>query len=440
MAGTPHSTLAVEELTWAEARKKVAEVNPRLAACIDAINPPKEHKLYKMIYPFGSELMKNGKFMLPTFGRQTLPIDHHLVPNSIRENLAYNSSSLPTALVLHNSVELFLPFGQNAIPLTGIIEKGGLFALWRILSLKTHHPASTWNMTAGARFLFMLPKIAEKMKHAKLQKEFQIFIEPPKTWLDHWKVFRDLANSANFKQDWHTEILCFPKSWIEKLRDPAWLPFYHYLLETGWQGSEFWRNQFLWDMVISQIQQEKSIRPDPYIADTVKHLLWLGVGALPGFSPAIDDTAGPINRLKQIYEEIYQLNSYEAIILQPAKFNLNSQRPIYYSLSCPSTIEFSPRSRQDTSKISDLYDVKQLLNKYLNGIRNSNLNLANTPIYDLPNQVAYRFFHTSPGEYSGINHSNEIPVLDPYFGDPARFPDSGHFVNGCIGIANQPGK
>lgn len=208
-----------------------------------------------------------------------------------------------------------------------------------------------------------------------------------------------------------------------------------------WQGSEFFRNQFMWDLALSLIQQQRNIKPNPYIADTVKHLLAMGVGALPGFAPALDDHAAPVRRLQEIFTTIYQLQDYAPIIMQPQFFSLKQKesRPIYYSLQYPTTIEFSPRSREGSTKIFDLYEIRSLLNKYLNDIASDKLNVKGTLVYELPEKVQYDFFHTDIENYTGIRLSKEIPEEDAAFkrvlaNVNKRFPANSTFIRGCIRI------
>jgi hypothetical protein len=167
----------------------------------------------------------------------------------------------------------------------------------------------------------------------------------------------------------------------------------------------------------------------------------MGVGMMPGFAPAINDTAGPISRIQQAYNEIYDLD-YAPIIMQPTMFKAGAQQPIYYSLSYPTTVNFSPRSRADSSKLSDLYEIKSLLSKYLHDIRTLELNLDDTLMHDLPNIVEFDFFHTETKTYRGIHSSSDLPIGDPLFtktayGSNKPFPVNGIFVNGCIRLKDK---
>jgi hypothetical protein len=433
---------SLEELTWDEIRSEFAQKNPRLAKIIDALSPSKEYTLFKATYPYGAEIVKNGTANIPNNEGECINFNDPRLDPKLREKLLYNNGSTPVSMVLKNSAEIFVVVENNTVPLYGLIPTGRIFGTWKVLNQEgSHTPAFIWNMTSGARSLFMMPKISEKMRHNRLKRDFGITVDTPKALLDHWEVFSALANSDQFGETWEAEILFFPKIWFEKLDDEKWMAFKCYLLEASWKGSEYLRNLFFWDIAFSLIQKHRGIRPNPYIADTVKHLLGMGVGALPGFAPSIDNTAGPIKRLGEIYSEIYQLE-YDPVIMELHSFSKQIPRPIYYSLAYPTTTEFSPKSRLDTSKISDLYEIKALLIKYLSSITDGNLNLGLTPIYDIPKTIQYDFFHTDNEQYQSISPSSLIPKEDSYFQKiPFKslkgFPENSSFIKGCIRISNK---
>jgi hypothetical protein len=156
-------------------------------------------------------------------------------------------------------------------------------------------------------------------------------------------------------------------------------------------------------------------------------------------APALDDTAGPIKRLQQVFTDVYQLDSYAPTIMQPKYISPGKDSyPIYYFLQNPTTIEFSPKSRAISNKISDLFDIKYLLDKYFEEILAGNLNLHGTPIFDLPQKVNYDYFHTENKNYRGIRATTDIPLEDKAFQNSAdrAFPANSPFINGCIRISN----
>ena len=446
MSANHKSTPSLQKVTWSEVSKEVCAKNPQLAKIINDINPGPEHYLYKASYPFGSEILREGPLYLPNKrGKLHALNDPHNAPE-IKKDLDYNFNNNPITFVLQNSVELFIAQGHHVLPFYAMISEGNIFGTWRILSSKhALQPAFLYSMTAGARSLFMLPKISEKGKHNKLIKNFGLNTPPPKHALNHWNVFREIAQHPDFEEPWHTELLFFPKKWVESIRkDPAWAPLENFLLRKAWDDSDGVRGQYMWDLVLATVQHRREMNPERHITETIKNLLCLasgnlpGFGPAPGFAPATDNLAGPIRRLQEIYVNIYKLSDYAPIIMQPKAFSLNNPQPIYYSLSHANTTTPLTRKGQ-ISKIFDIYNLKNLLQKYLDSIREMDLHLYQSMLFDLPNAIEYDFFHTDHKHYRDIYPTTDIPLGDANFrniphGGEREFPSSSSFINGCIRI------
>lgn len=421
-------------------KRCVAAKNPELAKLIDDINPSSEHYLYKATYPFGSEILREGPLHIPDKYGRLISFNDPNIDKEIKKDLDYNLNSNPVMFVLQNSIELFIAEGNHVLPFYSLIPEGSILGTWMILASNPGlQPSFIWGMTAGARSLFMLAKISEKGKHNKLIKAFGLNMNAPKNHLGHWHVFREIAQHPDFGETWNTELLFLPKKWIESIRnDPAWGTLEKFLLRKAWDTSEGVRNQYIWDLILTVIQYRREMNLDRHIAETTKSLLYLGMGNLSGFGPATDNLAGPIRRLQEIYINTYKLSDYAPIIMQPKTFSLNNDEPLYYSLSHANTaLPFARKG--ETSKIFDIYNVKNLLRKYLDSIRDMDLQLSQTILFDLPNAVQYDFFHTDYKDYRDIYPTTDIPLGDPNFkkipyGGEREFPSNSSFINGCVRI------
>lgn len=189
--------LAVEALTWKEARKKVLRVNPNLAELIDELDPGPEYKLYLCRYPYGAEVAKHGEFFLPTVDGSLVSFDDPSIDPKLKADLDYNNNSNPISLVLNKAFDMHIMLEDRIVPFF-IFDEGSLFGLWRILDKiihggSPHVPVFTWSMTAGARSIFMLPKISEAIAHSKLKQALRVTVDKPNSMLDHWKVFRSIG-------------------------------------------------------------------------------------------------------------------------------------------------------------------------------------------------------------------------------------------------------
>ena len=438
----------IQELTWPEIRDEVHKVNPKFAVIVDELDPGKEYTVFKVAYPYGSEILKNGSLHLPDKYGQLVPLAHNNIDQNLKNKLSYNLSSNPVSMVLKNSLELFFAIDGHTIPFPyGMIPPGLLFGCWRMItSSLSHHPAFLWNMTAGARSIFMLPKIAETISHNRLKQVFQIESDAPKSLFDQWHIFKTISEKEQKNKPWKTEVLFFSNKWFEKLEDAAWKNFHLYLHQTSWDSTEFLRNEFVWDLIFSVIQKNHNIKPNPHIADTVKHMFAISVGAVPGFSPAIDDSVAPVSLIQKTYLEIYKLKNYAPIMMVPNTFKMDNpeiQRPAYYSLHFPTALEFSPKSSQRSSTIGDLYNVKLLLQKYLLALSTDNLHINETPLFNVAKKIDFDFFHTDTEQYYEIKENKNIPKDDPSFleafnkTDNKQFPTTSTFTRGCIRISKK---
>ena len=218
------------ELTWDDVREQVKQVNPKLAAVIDLISPDSRHKLFKASYAFGEEILKDGLLQIPNENGKLVPLS--AAPNHIQNALSYNFYSNPVSMVLSGSSEIFIISDNHTIPLYSLIPPGKIFGLWTVLSSdRTITPAFIWDMTSGARSLFMLPKISKMKSHRRIAKELGLQREAPKNILEHWHVFKEVANHVDFGMHWSSEFLFFTKEWFE---GPILKDFKLHLLETVW--------------------------------------------------------------------------------------------------------------------------------------------------------------------------------------------------------------
>ena len=67
-------TRVIRKFIWKEIRDKVAKVNAALANIIDQIDPDSRFPLYSVRYPYGSIIVEEGVFYLPTPEGKIVPI------------------------------------------------------------------------------------------------------------------------------------------------------------------------------------------------------------------------------------------------------------------------------------------------------------------------------------------------------------------------------
>lgn len=436
------ATVRFKAYTWEEVREQVRHVNPHLSVIIDELSPNPEFTLYKMSYPFGSNILKRGDLWLPTKEGLISLKDPQISP-AIKKAIGYNLYSNPMSMVLSNATELFIPIEDRIIPYS-IMRAGDVFGLWTVFDglISYCPPLFLWEMTAGARSVSMLSKISDSVSHKRLVHQFQLNQGCPKTLLDHWNIFREIGNDTSFGDPWEVELLFFSHHWVDHFSDRAWTAFRAYLQDLAWKGTAYWRNQFMANLMWTHIQRKEGIKPSAYIADLAKHLVAVAVSVLPGFGLVEDDSLGPFSRIQQAYTEIYRLRDYPPLIMQPQYFEPEKNRAVYTSLQFLSAMDLSPKSNDRSSAIADLYAVQSLLKKYLRGIIDDSYNTKGTRLYEMAKSVSYEFYHSDSGDYPYILNTSQIPkhdlnvaqLMKPYSG--AAFPDTGSFLRGCVRIFN----
>lgn len=444
MKNTAKSLLIYEELTWKDVRDRVSKLNPQLAKIIDDINPPKSHVLIKVSCPYGSEILKGGVLHLPLKGGEWVPYHDARFDKHLKELFAYNVGSNPISMLLKNTAELFFELEDRAIPFA-IIPPGKLFGTWKILDGSVQYcPAGFfWGLTAGARSVFLLPKISEAGGYSRLKKQCGVVLDKAKNLLDHWKVFKEIADTEPANKKWETEFLFFSGYWFEHKSDKAWVAFNYYLTQSAWEGSIYWRNQFIWSTIFSIIQKKIHVKSPIYILNIIKQLLGIATGSLLGFQPALDDSLAPVSYLQNVFSNIYNLKNLAPVIMQPATFNLSDPNasPVYYSLQYPTSVEFSPKPNDKTSTLVDLYYVQYYLRKYVEEILHGTLNDRTTLLYVAAKTVQFDYFHNNTGSHKEIRESQSIFTEDESFQKSFEkysnkvFPKISSFLNGCIRLS-----
>ena len=434
-----------EELSWKNVSKQVHRVNSELATIIDQLDLNNQYTLYKISYPFGAMIFDTAMLNLPNSSNELVPLIHHTIPNNVKENLTYRS--IPIGMSLSNNLEVHSSIENRIIPLT-IMSEGTPFGVWESLDPSySYFVKLAWNISSGARSIFMLPKIQEISGYQRIQNELGVTLNKPKRLQDQWQVFKTIAESEAFPTAWHTEVLFFSKAWFNKLTetkiDPAWSNLINYLYKTAWKQSMFWRFSSAFNLMWQQfatIVKSKSIRCGSYQLETLKHLVTMGVGALPCFGAEYNNSAGPLRELQKIFIDIYGLN-YIPTIMSPHHFTVKPNTFGYYSLNEPTLIESVPKNREVSNVMQVTREIKQLFEQFKEEVIKSNLKIDNTPTYDLINKVSFDFIHTLYDPVSNLLASSKLPEQDHDLtfieknNKYLKFSGNSNFMRGCIRLS-----
>lgn len=435
---------AIKKVYWQDIRLDVAKIQPELAQIIDEIDPDKNYPFYLAKYLYGDNIVDDGRFYVPNESGMLVPKDSINPSNEIHKDFSYCGNLLPAGILLSNSCELTIKDAER-ISSVLMIKQGGIFALWRWLDKANNfHPWKIFTITAGSRSAFLLPGMRNSDCFLHLRKNFGYHLRRPKNLTDHFEIFKAIIKQTKVKNPWHSSALFFTTNWIEKIlsNDPKWLALRCYLLRKNNSSSDYWRNKIFFDHSFSSFKNHKKLKPNPFIEDIVKYLISVSMGAVPAFTVATDEFAGPFALIQKVMLDIYKLEDFIPTIMHPMHFTpLNPIKPVYCSLNFLTAAEFSLTTRESIPNLDSLKEIKLLLSMYEEHVLLGNLRLDSTLTYEIIDKVMYEFFHIKEDSQREILLTSEMPKTDPSLTKSLVqcknkvFSCNNSFVRGCIRIS-----
>lgn len=434
----------LDKLLWKDVKNEIFKINQELATVIDSINPPDDCYFYRATYQYGDEFLRSGEFILPPQNGKQTSFFSAEIPRELQFDIGYNLGNHPTFIVTKNTVEAYIEINSTAIP-TYILYPGDLFGVSVVLAgapseeLDLTPAKSIWEITAGARSTFMLPKISDAFGHKKIEKHFNINVELPNDIFDHWQVFREIVRKS--EANWSTELLFFSRNWFKYLHTPEWQPLKLYFYKIYRELKSYWLNIFPVDVTVSQIHYKKKIDPDTKVVDIIKNIFAVAGGELIGFQPATDNQLLPIDCIQDAYVNIYKkLNGHAPIIMQPAYFRKSNNDPIYTSTNMM-TIENLYQLLKVPRHGQLIAEVENIFAKYISVIESGGINIDTPYLHDVAKSVKVDFFHYLANDAkSNLKNSMDIASGDKNF-ELDKFPKNnkfahaGKFIKSCIRIA-----
>lgn len=389
------------------------EQAPQLFNVLSKLEKINAIDFYKVRLPFGLNFIHKGRINTEIFkGR---------VPGS----LSY--STIPLSLVLKGACEVFVEMIDRVVPLN-IIRPNELFGVFEVLSYLCGIQAKpSWSVSSGARSCFLLPKISNSIKHSALKKKFNMVSGAPISLSEHHSIFSEICKNS----EWATELIIFPKDLLTS-NTPTALFFQKYLFEIGWKNSEHLRSSvnldFLWNS-FAEIIKKRNLKPNIYVMDSLKHLVMLGLGLLPGFRAVKNNALMDFELIKAAYKESYGLAS--PIIFEPAFCKkTKKENYVYYSLGYPTIYHGAPVMSHAPTNIADLRDLKILANML------SDFCSVHQEMKHL-SELFFEFFHTDRDQFGEINNANEI-YEEILKGQKETIPESlpryWQFGRGCVRV------
>ena len=403
--------------------------------------------MVKACYRYGDSVVHNGITYLPHLDSSSLlPTTDSAFKKHLKDYLDY--SSIPVFLILQNANEVYMHSYQRAVPLH-LFYPGSLLGLFESLDMLYGRPSNApWSISAGARNMFMLPKLNEQSGFKRLRMAYDIDQQfQPRYLTDHWQLFQTIARHKNFSQPWQNEVLFFTKNWLLTAKtDPGWAKFKDYLVANAWQQVQFAISKIglnlTWEHFAKAIAA-RNLKPVPYLIDQVKHILMIALQRLPGFKVA-DDTSNkiaPIDGLQHAITNIYDLKKHIPTVLHisSSEKEKDANTPLYYSLSFPTLLEGLPYRSTSTSTIMiDIRNIKHIIDTLI-----PTFNQLGKSEASWLSQVCFEYFHVETDPYGEIWMSQQLPGIDKIFSvsktkfSHRSFCATSQFWRGCVRISQK---
>lgn len=439
----------VVKTDWKNIRQRVHKVAPAFAKIVDKLSPDNTYPLFLAYYPYGDLKGDTISSFLPRMNGGNYRLNDKDISKEISNHLGYGSNSSPLGMVLEKKLEYFIDLKDLRITIPWqILSPGAFFPLSSVLlnkAKRNYSPNGILTAVSGARSLFMLPKIGCFTNHQMLQRDYNVQLPPPKFLYDHWNIFKAIVRNNPDNNTWRSCIIYFSKKWVDKIHnDKAWHPLKKFILELAWDRYEYDRNHLYYNIAYSLIQNKRNLKPNPYLVDTACHLFTIAVGAVPGYSPVCNNELLPLSLIQRAFVESYGQKKYVPTILAPEHFYLENQgnHPVYYSLQCPTTLSFSPKSRKLSSTIFEIRELKRIIDIFRIELVKKNSLLSDTIISEIARKIEFNFYHNNFDRHNIIEQSKNLILNDERFkasysfhSHPgAIFASDAPFIRGCISI------
>jgi len=427
---------------WADVRERVAKVEPEFAKIVDELSPGKDYPLYLAYYPYGEMIADTEQPFFPHRDKGVFCLTDGDVPKEVLQDLGYGSTTIPMGMILEKEFEWFISLESETVTIPWEVMKAGTFFPAQIVLKKgydNYAPNGILNMVSGARSTFMLPHIGRADYHVNLQSEYKVESLAPKSLCDHWFVFKEIANSVIAKSNWRSCILYFSENWVEHFRkDQSWSILRAYWYVKAWQRFEYLRTKTFYEIAFSMIQKKRAnLKPNPYLADTARHLFATAIGAAPGYAPATDENMLPLKLIQKAYIDSYGLDRYPPIVMQPTYFDFReNSKPVYYSLQYPSTYVFSPKARKASPTLVEILEIERIMRIFQKELAADGAICSDTILGEAAKLVEFNYFHNKPDRQEIVQMTSKIPKSDTrfYSRENKKFPNDAPFVRGCIRI------
>jgi len=397
-----------------------------------------EFPLYIAEYKYGDYFGVKSSVFLPDDNSNLYLLGGKDTPNDIMKDLGYGKDSLPLAIILDKYCEWnnIDPLSRKIFPraLQGpgtICNQGIVFE--HDLTMEN----SQTSAAAGAQTAFLLPCIGRQASHERIQVEFNIDTDAPKSYYDHNALFKELLSKNYSEHEWKAKILYFSYNWIDKIKnEKSFGELREYLYRSLWlnlmKATPLTTNG---DPFISS-NIANDLKPTPFSLDSARYMFNLMLGSNTGFIPSTNNNYLPLKSLQDIYTDCYKIN-YTPTVMVPCEFS--GSNPVYYSLQYPSAQINSFKGSKSNSKFQELANIAGVIATYHNDFSKHK---TSSPLKKSCLSSKFIYYHHKAKKLESnnkdivINPSELIKKEDDRFcfsyNNTLHFPVDAKFFRGCI--------
>ena len=387
-----------QKTTWKQIRPRVVILNKMLADMLDQLSPD---------------------------GTLPLEIGHFKYGEEIANAYTHPQSFL----ILQKHCEVFFEFEAKP-KIHSLLQPGKLICTH---CLKTQD----WKLTAGARSVWMLPKIGDHEGYKRIQNALKIEADKPTEFHTHWHFFKQIAHAPIAECNWECQVLFLDSTW----------PALNLILMQQDQKRQLIQDELmLLQRAIGLAQRSKQGYHSKFgliQAEQLMYLFHLGLGHAPGFKAAQSEEALPLQLIQSTYLKHYGLKDYAPVILAPTYFDWTSpaETPLYASLNYSTAHYHSPQANAAKTHAKALDQLAWSCKKLQNFLHKKDFLSERSQLHQFMQSCEFTFYHkeahagfTSPE----VIHLHDSTFMRDWDMERFQFPTHSLFWQGCVGIKWKP--
>ncbi|HAT2079967.1 hypothetical protein [Legionella pneumophila] len=428
------------KVSWKEIKSKVLAVNPAIYAVIEQVIPDNENiPFFLAKYDYGEHFGIKNQAYLPTSSGIVAAIDSKHTDSELFTHLGYGKESLPLGMILDKFCEWHYIGENNRIFPDCVQGPGAIFNMQVVFDEDKTVENNVLSVSAGTLSAFLLPNIGCKRKHSKIQKQFNVSVQAPKSPYEHHQIFKEIFQNKSIHSDWKSEILYFSEQFVNEVKyNEKWLKLKLFFSEA--LRKKLTQNTYdasCYELFLSA-KKINRFRPTPFIMDTAKYIFNICMGSGIGVKPAINEQFIPIHDIQNIYHEFYGLE-YTPTVMVPSALNEENDS-VYFPLQCPFAKINTFKTNQSNSTLTELETLKNVILAYQEEFTDEYSDAFGSPLYHVSKNTNFSFYHYQSVNNNGIRHPQALLEMDEGFSfsycpKPTVFSSDAKLFRGCVRLS-----